>query len=490
MLKPIFNPSIFLIIICLTSCSNELKDFETKVRSALKDNQGVSSKEFKDLLACTKSNPSLTEYSNSASLVRLIEDIADEMCQSKRNPIDCSPKIDTGEKETAPGSTTFHVFFENSLSMSGYLNGKTEFIDATLDLMTRMSLKEAGVQLYYINREAYPVSHVIKDYVSFLQPQNVSQYGKEGQKNSEINDIIKIVADTACKKENRIALVISDYIYSINGHKVQEELDLQKHTTTLSLKNLAKRDFAVLIIKLSSKFKGNYYPMQGPGVAIDEKRPVYMWFMGPKDKIVEFPKLYNIYNLGGYETHLVLLNEDQDESPYYTILDKTAKEGRFEKEDRSATTYHAIKSAAPSRDGTFQFALAVDLSGCPADDAYLSDASHYAVESDAGDVFEVVDVKPIVEIEHNDKIKQKGSATHIIVLAAHDKLAKGKQNLKLVLKKSIPNWVADASTESDLDLSGRQNKTFGLSYLISGAAAAFEYGEKSAYYTFPITIDN
>jgi hypothetical protein len=482
----------FFSFIFVFSCSDNVEDLlARRVKTALRDDQGISRSEFEGLQDFVKSNPDLASFSDKKALVDFIQGIADELCQAKRKPIACTPSIDSGEEASGPKKpTVFHVFYENSLSMDGYLNGKTAFIDASLDLMTQMNMKEEKVQLYYINQQSHPVDSVITDFVDFLKPQNVSKYGKQGRGNSKINDVLRIVADTVCAGDGRIGMVISDYIYSINGKKVQDELDLQKHTTTLSLKCLARKDYALLVIKINSQFNGLYYPMQGSGVQVNEERPVYMWLMGPKDKILAMPSEYRLSEKRGYDMHMIILNEDKSDPPYYTILDRTQKLGSFDKEDRGATkSYAAIKDIEANRDGTFQFSVAVDLSNCPADGAYLLDPTNYVLKSDLGDEFDVTGISPIEEVEHNDK-DQKGTATHFVTIATKEKLSKGRQRLVLSLKKAIPSWVGESSTESDMDAAGRKGKTFGLSYLIQGAATAFDYTPKSVYYSFPININN
>lgn len=457
----------------------------------LKDDGKISKIEFQELLALAKSDPELANFATTENLEKLVLEVAQKACSGKRSKIPCTPEIDHGDPKKESQQSVYHVFLENSLSMDGYLNGNTDLRDAAMALMTKMKRKEEPVRLYYINKESHPVSGIIPDFVEFLKPQNVAQFGIEGRKNSEINNVLRIVADTACKSEERICVVISDYIYSINGKKVKDELDFQKHTTELSLQPLAKKDYAILIIKIDSKFKGLYYPMQGKGLPIDEQRPVYMWMMGEKKRILEFPQKYRIDELTGYDKHLILLNEQAEDIPFYTILSSTERQGSFDKADRGATVYTSIKDVKPNREGILQFAIAVDLSSCPADTQFLVTKENYRLKSDAGDDFEVVSVTPIekVDLNHNDK-DQKGTATHIIVISANSKLSKGSQKLVLSLKKGIPTWVKEASTDSDLDDTGRVGKTFGLWHLIQGASAAFDYNSESLYYSFPIIINN
>ncbi len=466
---------------------------DTLARKALKDDQGISESEFVEIRNFVANDADLKAgFPNDSSIVRYIDEVAQAMSKAGRRTIKYPVTIETGVEAPKEGANkiSFDFYYENSASMDGYLNGKTEFIDATLGLMTRAKLNHAEVNMHYINKEVFPVDSIIRTYQEYLVPATVRKFGDRG--NSEINRILQIVAESAVKHPDHIAVVISDYIYSIQGRKVRDELDLQKNTTALSLAELPKNDFAVLIVKINSDFNGTFYDMLNQKVTLtNEKRPVYFWIIGKRDKVIDFPKQYRFDEfLTGYETHLVLLPEGKKgERPYYTVLLKSFREGRFDKADRGTNVVTSIENLELSHKDIFQVGVAVDFSRCPAVDSYLSDPKNYEVSSDVGDEFKISEVRLVKDLDNNDK-SQKGTATHILVLAAAGKISKGRQTLSISLKKQKPAWVDESSTESDVTPQGRKGKTFGLQHLVEGAMMSYDYNKESVYHVFPITIKN
>jgi|GEM_PF-4964565 len=485
---------LFLLLfsaLLFCQCTNPSDNLNKVARKALKDDQGVNATEFGNIRTFIACVPELkAQFPSDTLIIQYLDDLAHAMSQKGRPAIKYPVTIETGVTASMTGSdkVTFDIYYENSASMDGYLNGKTEFIDATLGLMTRAKLKGAEVNLHYINTDLFPVDSIIQNYKDYLEPATVRKFGNRG--NSEINRILKTISDAAIRHPDHVSVVISDYIYSIQGKKVRDQLDLQKNTTALSLAELPGKDFAVLIVKINSEFNGTFYDMLNHKAAINEKRPVYFWIIGKRDRILDFPKQYRLDEFKGYETHLILLSESKAASqPYYTVLLKTFREGRFEKADRGATVVTAIENPEPSHKGDFQLGLAVDFSRCAALDDYFSDPKNYEVTSDVGDKFEISEVHQIEDLDNNDK-GQKGTSTHILVLKTAGKISKGRQTVRIALKKQMPAWVINSSTESDATEAERKGKTFGLQYLVEGAMMSYDYSKESLYHSFQITIKN
>lgn len=485
--KPLCLVGVLMLIGCGPTPEAELK---RQIKDALINDGQITVSEFRAIKNYVTTSEELHPlYSDNEALKQYITKVAENMGKRSRNRIELPVPIETGEEDTfATGEKSCYVFYENSVSMDGYLNGKTEFIDAALHLMTQMRVQGDKVNLFYVNKEAYPVNHIMSDYQRFLKPDTVRRYGERG--NSEINRILKIVADTVCGNENRLAVLISDYIYSIQGRKVSDELDLQKHATTLNLLELPKKDYALLIIRVNSNFNGRYFPYNNTGVSINERRPVYFWVMGKRERILQFVEKYQVAECRGYDRHLIVQAEQKDEQLYYTILNKTFKKGRFKKQERGNTgSYKAMKEVERDQDG-FQFAVAVDFSKCPVEASYLLDSTNYTIKTESGDEFVVSGIYPIEQIEHNDK-DQRGSATHLLkITQVNSSLSKGTQTLTIVLHRKLPDWINTVSTENDLEPENRKGKTFGFAQLVEGAAKAFGYSSESSFVALPVTITN
>lgn len=481
--------AIFLLFFMTLSmgCKDPLKPLKDQVRGALKDNIGIDPAEFASIQSLINSDQNLhIRFSDTLKIKAYIDEIAKEMSR-QRPPINYPVTITITEK--APVEIAYQIYYENSASMDGYLNGKTEFKDALLTLLATIKLKNHGIELFYINTEAYSADSLMPDFQKYLQPDIVRKFGNRG--NSQINRLISIVADSVIKAENKVAVVISDYIYSIQGKNVRGQLGMQKTTTALALGDLAKKDFAVMLVNLESLFDGRYYTMENKPVQIREQRPVYLWVMGPKVAVCDFSSKFRVTELAGYKQQLVILRESEDTHPYYTVLNETKKVGTFISSDRAQTqTFASIKELAPDRNGQFQFSVCIDFSAFPVDAVYIRDLDNYSIISNQGDKFRIIAVDTILNIAHNDK-NQKGTANYILSIAKDsEKITKGKQELTLSFKKSIPGWIYEVSTESDITNEEREGKTFGFSYLVEGIAMAYDYNKESVYFKLPLTIEN
>lgn len=477
-----------LMFVRCTGSKQEALD--RSIKKALRQEPGISQDEFVQIKNLIQEDEELiTKYTNDSLIKQYILTIAEALGKAKRNPIALPVTVDTGAADESEKfqANELHFFYENSASMDGYLKGNSKFTGFVLDFLAKSDLNKDQISLYYINREAYLVdTNIIKEYQDFLKPSNVKEVGGKGRANSEINRILGIVADTVVKKDNRIGVVISDYIYSIDGRNISELLNLQKSTTTTNLKKLGEKDFAILVIRLESEFEGWYYNMLNKGTRINDKeRPVYVWVMGPKNKLMDFLERYDVLNSKAYRNHFMLLKGDLP-APYYTILPRTCKEGNFERTDRSSKKILSICNVECNRNDLFQFGLAVDFSKYPIADSTLTDTSSYRIVTESGNNLKVTAVLPIESIEHNDK-EYRGKATHILRISTA-KVSKGTQRVNVQMKKSIPKWVQKYSTECDTTETLRKGKTFGFSYLINGAKTVFDYKNDSYYFSLPITI--
>jgi hypothetical protein len=479
-------------VLSLGSCVDNPEELLIKsIKSALKDNQGISVVEFAEIKALIQNNSELSQTFNTDEAIKaFILATADEMCKSSRSKINCPVTIEccSNAVSTTNNKLIFDFFYENSASMDGYISSKSNFSDAVLGMITQAKLKEHKVNMYYVNNGVYPLNDKMESFEGFLKPENTRNYGQRG--NSEINKILSIAVDSALTKPERATVLISDYIYSMKGKKVVEELDVLKNTTALTINKLAKKDYATLIIKINSKFTGTFYTSTNASVAMTaEDRPVYLWIFCHKSLMSKVVNDFKITQLNGYDKHLVLMTDNSMPNVYYSGLTHTNKEGRFEKQDRSTVEIKNLKNIESNRDGKFSMGIAVDLSVLPVMEADKLNPINYEVVSTANNAFSIEKIEDIKVAEHNDK-KLVGAATHILTLSLNEKPKSGNQDLKINFKKQIPTWVKDCSTQNDNDPNGRTNKTFGLEALIKGAAQAYDYNEKSTYFSLPININN
>ena len=79
------------------------------------------------------------------------------------------------------------------------------------------------------------------------------------------------------------------------------------------------------------------------------------------------------------------------------------------------------------------------------------------------------------------------SPTHIVVIEGIDT---NFRNTNLILKKSIPKWVIESSTDNDTGKISN-TKTFGFKYLVEGIAEAYEITTNSqSHFDLQLSLKN
>ena len=383
-------------------------------------------------------------------------------------------------------NTTYKVFIENSASMYGYLNGATGFKDALLSLLTSIKGKGNQLQSALVNNEITPMDSNIDVFINDLNPAFFREQGKTG--NTEINAVIDKVMNNLDKRQ--MGILISDFIYSVSGKKVEDELLNNKYRTKATCQKYSE-DLSILFIRMESAFTGTYYDYKDGNDKLDgELRPYFIWVVGTDQQINCFVETYRIHSLKGYDNYVKYNDIEQIQEPYFSILPRTSRMGDI-KIDRSkyerGNRIKSINAEEDKRRKQFQFAVAIDYDNLPIDEADILDESRYEIESDSGDEFSLVDISPITEIERNDKT-YKGSATHFLTIAT-DRLNEGTQMVTIRLKAGMPSWIKNISTSKDDSPTLREGKTFGIEYLVDGISEAYEYNEANAFFEIETQIN-
>ena len=148
----IFFCSFFLPILA-TSCRNPEAKLELAIKQSLNNDKHVSEQEFKAIQTLSSSDNILKDrFPTSESLYKKIDDVALKLSKRGRDPLPYPPEVwivDSSGEE--PKSAVFNVYLENSGSMDGYMNGRTEFKDALFDILTNMRVKKQDIQFFFIN---------------------------------------------------------------------------------------------------------------------------------------------------------------------------------------------------------------------------------------------------------------------------------------------------------------------------------------------------
>ena len=392
------------------------------------------------------------------------------------------------DNENISKKIAYNIYLENSGSMDGYIIGETSYKNTILQLTSDVFQQGNIINYFVVNQEIIDINNQVKnfqEFSSFINSSQIKQYGNT--KSTEINKIIEMVIDNF-KSKDEVAIVFSDLIYSVQGD-VLNSLSTNRYATKIILKRVIDKDYSLMLIRLSSQFKGNYYDMKHPnrGILIDEKRPVFAMAIGPKSEISKFDKKFRIKELSGFTNALEFVPiSKMNETTFYTILNRTNKKGSFLKADRNSPVIHKISDVTLDRvDKKFQFSVAIDLSHLPYGYDLLT-KNNYFVQSSINDKFKIVSVDKIDKIDPNDR-RYQGTATHLITLSS-SQLTRENQVLSIGLKTHLPNWKDWVSTLDDTTPQGRIDKTFGINHLIDGVAEAFGYRSGTNFFKISLIL--
>lgn len=481
-----------LVIISCKSDPNQL--LNSKISAALRNDNTIDKEEWEQLNEYILHNQEffpefIVEENkiNAEELTNLIYRVADKR---RNQPKPTIYKVD-GEM-VSNSDTDINVFIENSGSMDGYVRNQTDFEVSLSDLLVEL-LYEYGkdrVHVNFINNAIYPSEiDEVENFTKALDPGKPPY--KIGNRNaSEINEILEMVLDSVAT--DKIAILFSDCIYSLKKGDDTEgalgyEKSLTKNAFLQKFRGNPTNHFSTLILKLNSQFDGIYYDKYNQGTYLEKtNRPYYIWIIGEKNRIDWLLENIQFRNLVGFDRSYLLTGGTESYLPFFTVLKETNKIGAFQQTDRTEDFVNEI-CEIEYEDGVFQFSIAIDLNGLEADSDFLLSKANYALT----DGFQI---SRIEEIDRNkltprDRVTiDKTDVSHLITIRINQDYA--IQNMELKLTKTIPDWVYNSSTLNDLDEADRKGKTFGLSYLIEGAADAYSkhYKTNTAHFSIELKI--
>lgn len=372
---------------------------------------------------------------------------------------------------------TIKVYVENSGSMDGYVNGKTDFETAVYSYLNDIQYAELGIksdsiatknklELYYINSIIHDFKPDVKAFINALEPAEFSRRG--GNRNtSDMSDILSnILSQTS---GNDISIFVSDCIFS-PGRKYKkndnadEYLDAQQIAIKGHFVEKIKQNpkFAVVVLRLNSQFNGIYYNKFDEGKSITTTRPFYMWIMGDCNQLQSLLKEVDIAQIKGSGVQNIYMASKPIKSLSYGILPQQSI-GNFKPDP--ANTKTSVLKAKPVKTGgntSFQLAIGVDFSELLLPDEYLTNPDNYSVSNMAYEL----------EIVKNKNIQS--SYTHILKLNLTEPII-NKGIVKITLNNSMPTWVEEYTDEVGLDINaeGAMEKTYGLKHLIGGVYDAY-----------------
>ncbi len=382
------------------------------------------------------------------------------------------------EKQPLPATDNskadYNIYIENSGSMFGYVTRPTTFTNSVYEIITDLYAKNVAnrLNLYFINDSICPQKpnadpKDMQNFIRNLSPQTMSNSGC-GVTDSQLPDIIKQVIGAAPDKVN---ILISDCIFSSNGGNSAASLDAAKNSLELFVsRELGKRDFSTILIKLTSPYYGKYWIESANRTKKWEwlngqSRPYYMLVFGRQDKLASFYSHIRFREYSGYENSHFMLPPSASHPPAQIIRNNKIGDFRIEQPATRLVINNAVPGGRNAASEEFQFSLAADLTNLSMEEAYLSNPGNYELPSNYS----------LVSVAKTDPLNNESQAgySHIFTLKTID--LKQNQEVAIKLKSKMPDWISRSSNTDDsrpFD-AVQQKQTFGLEYLVRGMSEAY-----------------
>ncbi|MBZ9787604.1 hypothetical protein LB456_09065 [Psychroflexus sp. CAK57W] len=377
-----------------------------------------------------------------------------------------SLKVDVHENANQNDKIAKAVFFiENSASMFGYVNGFTEYVDVISDLSEkqRFALENTDREFFFVNGgKEIQINNIGNDPILLKDQLNPKGFDIGDVSKSNLNSMLQLAMGKA--KKDTISILISDGLYDIG--KTEAPLNALstkgKETRSRFIERLSEGDLQTIILKMNSRFKGNYYPVTGGIKQLSQNRPYYIWIFGRTKLLNEyFPNTYN-KSLSGFQDSARFLKIEELEVPYE--ISTHEKRGAFKTDIKNKNILTDIEKDRNTND--FQFSIAVDFSDIPFSESYLTSTQNYSTSNSN---YEIAKVSKVNNLKlYGLKIEP----THLVFLKS-DKNPFGA--LKVSLQNNIPNWIEETAIDNEDNIKGDTKHTFGFKFLTDGIFEAYEY---------------
>ena len=366
---------------------------------------------------------------------------------------------------TTPDACNIDVYIENSGSMYGYVNGKTDFKDDIYEYLSDLNSSDLckNLNCYYINNEIIRKDGTLYDFIKNLTPLSFKNSGGSGA----TTDIAKVISDVLENhgEDNSVSILISDFIFSPGKQNITS-IPNPSITIKSSFARYLKShpEGGIVFYRMNSNFFGNYYDYKDRPTPINQDRPYYMLIIGSKSIL---RLLTELLPMKSSSDHYELFSGEQKVS--YAIQPQKCI-GKF---DISATPETVTGEAKVDKlnPKLFSVAIGVDYSKMLLSDEYLASADNYKISNPQYNI----------RIQKNET----GKYTHTIFLDLSGPIiSKGEITVELLRRNC--NW-ADVYNEDDDSQSVSTEGTYGLRYLVNnGIFEAFNTGK--SYATIKITI--
>jgi len=461
---------ISILLFVLVGCKNEYESWKYSAYEYAKSDLNLSKEEYENLIDQVEASkdefPNLFNQDGAINHEKirkvLIKKISIEKLDITEdeiyNPLVMNSSIDN--------KFNINVYLENSASMDGYVNGKTEFETAIYSLLGDIRINDFcdSLNLNYINKSVHKFEPDIEDFIDKLEPSTFRIRGGD-RSTSDLSDLLESILGEVNK--NNASILISDFVFSPGkkkGLNARDYLNNQMLGIKINFaQTLKTQNISVVALQLYSNFNGTYYDLQETQHNYKGKRPYYIWLIGQEDQVKTILKTKILDNIkGGVANKLVLTQMDAPTKIKFKIA-RNHKKGNFDLNQGSAGPIRSAEYGSGINEGVFGFTFYADFSNEIQNSNFYLDESNYQYNPNYS-----IEISLVLDL--NDPSKQ--GYTHKFSVETKDLKT---EVFKLEIVGKTPDWVSESSSEDDRSISvgnDESKKTFGLKYLIDGVVEA------------------
>ena len=356
------------------------------------------------------------------------------------------------------------IYFERSGSMVPYdqRGGGGQLKKAVNDLINHFPAT-SKVEINIVNDGIYPYQHTVDE---FLKDRDIYQ-STAGIGDASYTDFQLIFNKILeAQKPGNVSVLVSDLIYSPRDtHGVSLDKIFNEENSLATRVFARYKGKSVVVQQMMGDYSGNYYPYNGQPFNYTGKRPFYLVIIADSDVmdqlaqdsryrgVLDAPTVTNSYrfNQGASEVECRVLPEWENNA------------GRFRV--RHGDGIVLTKCQGDRETGKLCFSMAVNLGGLLKDDALLTNADNYEVQSIDGYTLSIQPIDPSMVTANNKEYLD--GMTHLMTLLGDFKSPRDEVHISL--RNELPQWVRQSSCNSDTSTGGSfATTTLGLEQLLGG----------------------
>ena len=364
------------------------------------------------------------------------------------------------------------VYFERSGSMVPYdsRGDGGQLKKAVNDLINHFPAG-SKVDINIVNDGIYPYQHTVDE---FLKDRDIYQ-STAGIGDASYTDFQLIFSKILeAQRPGNVNVLVSDLIYSPQDtHGVSLDKIFNEENSLATRVFARYKGKSVVVQQFLGDYSGKYYPYNGVPFEYHGKRPFYLVIIADsevmdqlaQDKrytgVLDAPVMRNSYRF----------NQSESEVPCRVLPEWKDNAGRFRVKHGEGIVL--AKCAGDRQTGKLCFSIAADLSSLLKDDALLTNAANYDVQSIDG---YTLTIQPIDQsmVTANNKEYLEGM-THLFTLVGD--LKSPRDEIHISLRNELPAWVRQSSSDNDTSATGSfASTTLGLDQLLGGMFDAMRGG--------------